>query len=138
MPERSERMSVASEAPKEVKGYERYQELGGRINQEGYERILLRAGGAPAPSTVSIAQAKGIANFAGIVLDNETSGVDKRVALYGIMRNDSVPTDPENSPLYKNHYTRMSDQQLFAEVLRMVGDNDSLQKLISSHPHTSF
>lgn len=133
-----EKNRVTPEAPKQINGYRHYQELSGRINQKDYKRILLKVEGAATPNAASIAQAEFIAKTAGIVLDNETGGVDKRVVLYGIMRNDPVPSDSERTGIYNDHYTRMSDQQLFAEALRMVGDSDSLQKLISKHPNISF
>jgi len=124
--------NAVPEAPKKVEGYQRYQELGGIIDEEEYGKILLRAGGSTAPDTVSILQAGLIARTAGIALHNETGSVDKRVALYGILR-----TDPKSVDAHY-HLDQMNDQRLFVEVLRIVGDADSLQKFISTHPNIHF
>ena len=119
------------EAPREHEEYQRYQELGGIINEKDYESALLRSKNAVAPSRSVVRQAKFIAETAGIALASETSA-DKRVILYGILRTDSKPTD------IKYHHSQMSDQRLFAEALRMVGDADSLHKLLAAFPNISF
>jgi hypothetical protein len=57
---------------------------------------------------------------------------DSRVVLYGILRDDKSSNGEEN------HYNQMSDQNLFAEVLRIQGDEESLEKIIAAYPNISF
>lgn len=123
---------VMRDAPKENNDYQNYERLGVRINETDYSSVLQRARSAPAPEQALITQAELIAKTSGIALHGEAGALDKRVVLYGILRTDLKPPD------VKDHYSQMSDQPLFAEALRMAGDDDSLQKLISTHPHISF
>ncbi|MDO8575060.1 MAG: hypothetical protein Q7R61_02180 [bacterium] len=108
--------------------YEQYQELGGIINREDYENALARAhDAATTPEKMLIGQAELMAEFAGIELHNTKDAVDQRITLYEILRADSKPEE------IKYHHSQMSDQRLFAEVLRMLGDTDSLNKLIGAY-----
>ena len=110
---------VAEEFP-----YQHYKELGGRINEIDYANALARAGSAyeALPDT----SLRVIAEYAGIVL------TPSMIRLYHILRNDKKPEE------VKYHHAQMGDQPLFAEVLRMLGDTDSLNKLIAKYPNTSF
>ena len=120
------------DAPKENNCYQRYQELGGIINEKDYESALARARNAITPDGRLIKQAELIAQTAEIELCNAKDAIDQRVILYGVLRTD---TRPEKTPY---HHSQMCDQRLFAEALRMLGDVDSLNKLIAAHPHIIF
>lgn len=109
--------------------YEQYRKLGGIINEKDYESALLRAEDHPMPNIYLVAQLASIARTAGIEPLNAN---DPRTILYAVLRYDTAP----ESVLY--HHSQMSDQRLFAEVLRMLQDTDSLKKLIDTHPHISF
>lgn len=116
------------EAPEENSRYQQYQEFGGIINKKEYENALMRARNTEtSPEKVLIRQAERIAEFAGIELQNTESEIDQRAVLYGILRADAKPEE------VKDHHSQMSDQRLFAEVLRMLGDTDALSKLISAY-----
>lgn len=75
-----------------------------------------------------ITRAEFIAKTSGIELENSNGKLDPRVALYCVLRADTSRDDP-------HHYNRMEDQRLFAEVLRMLGDTESLKKLMDAHPN---
>lgn len=111
--------------------YERYKSLGGIINENDYRSALDRAGEATALTRQHIAQAEVMAKVAGITLHSTKGFLDPKVALYGVLRSDRNPRE-------KYHHSQMSDQRLFAEALRMLGDDDSLRKLIATHPNISF
>lgn len=111
--------------------YQRYVELGGIINEKDYQSALTRSKHTTILNKTSIVQAEVIANRSGIVLHNSKDSLDPRTILYGILRSDTAP-----EPKY--HHSQMSDQRLFAETLRMLGDADSLEKLIEAYPNISF
>ncbi len=117
---------------KENNCYERYKKLGGIINEKDYVSALARAKNTATLKTTLIKQAEFIARVAGIELRNSKDAIDQRTILYGILRTDTAPKE------VKYHHSQMSDQRLFAEVLRMLGDVDSLNKLINAHPHIAF
>ncbi len=112
-------------------GYERYQALGGIINEQDYASALARAKEAAAVDKTQMAQVEVMARVAGIELKTE-GAVDPRAVLYGILRSD------RNTSGAKYHHSQMGDQRLFVEALRMLGDEESLKKFIESHPHISF
>lgn len=107
--------------------YARYQELGGIINKEDYENALKRLGNAAKVSDTAMEQVENIAKFAGIEIPNEESAGDPRIKLYAILRGDNKPEE------VKYHHSQMSDQRLFAEALRMLGDTEALDKLIDAY-----
>lgn len=117
---------------KENNCYQQYQELGGIINEKDYQSALARAKDTTTLNITLIKQLEFIARVAGIELRNAKDSIDQRTMLYGILRTD---TGPEG---VKYHHSQMSDQRLFAEALRMLGDTDSLNKLINTHPNISF
>jgi hypothetical protein len=118
--------------------YQHYLELGGVINEKDYQSALDRMHNArvldrknPQISS-SILQVMGIARHAEIKLNDLEDASDPRIVLYVILRNDIKPEDVEY------HHSQMSDQRIFGEVLRTLGDADSLDKLIKTYPNISF
>jgi len=116
---------------KENDAYGNYRELGGIINEKDCVSALDRVGETTTFNKSLIRQAENIAKYAGIVLEN-SDGVDPRVKLYAVLRTDNKPEDVEY------HHSQISDQRLFAEALRMLGDVDSLNKVIAAYPNISF
>lgn len=117
----------AHDTPKENNCYQRYQELGGIINEKDCKSALARAKKATTLNNALISQAAGIAKKAGIILHSSKDVIDPRVVLYGVLRTDSRPEG------VKHHHSQMSDQRLFAEALRMLGDTDVLNKLVDTY-----
>ncbi len=113
--------------------YQHYTEIGGIINEKDYQRVLTRSKHTTTLNKFSIAQAEGIARISGIVLHNSKDSLDPRTIVYGILRSDTKSKEEA-----EYHHSDMSDQRLFAEALRMLGDTDSLEKLIVAHPNISF
>jgi hypothetical protein len=121
------------EEDKDIKeAYQQYRKLGGIINENDYRIILIRALGVPRSSETSVLQVENIAEKAGIALHDAGGATDPRTILYGILRPDTKPADVQY------HHAQMSDQRLFAEVLRILGDDDSLKKLIEKYPNIPF
>lgn len=113
--------------------YQHYTEIGGIINEKDYQSVLTRSKHTTTLDKYSIAQAENIARISGIVLHNSKDSLDPRVIVYGILRSDTKSKEEA-----EYHHSDMSDQRLFAEALRMLGDADSLKKLIEAHPNISF
>lgn len=125
---KSERAFNMYETLKENSHHKQYQESGGIINEVEYESALMRARNTEtAPEKILIRQAEYIAEFAGIELHNTKDASDPRAVLYAILRADAKPKE------IKDHHSQMSDQRIFAEVLRMHGDTDALNKLIAAY-----
>lgn len=118
--------------------HQRYLELGGIINEADYQSALDRANRIHAldrknpQARCSIQQALGMARYAKITLNDPEGVLDPKIALYVILRSDVRPKD------VKYHHSQMSDQRIFGEVLRMLEDADSLDKLIKAYPNISF
>ncbi len=110
--------------------YEEYKKIGGILNRKDYERALFRAKELKTVNKAHIAQVENTARFAGIELKYPEGGYDPRIALYAVLRADENP-----EPKSEDHHSELSDQRLFAEVLRMLGDTESLRKLIYTHPN---
>ena len=120
---------------KEKISYQRYLNLGGNINEKDYESALKNAKDTTTLDKTLITNAKNIAKFAGIELHDTKDNIDPRIILYGILRRDIQPKD------VTHHHQQMSDQRIFAEALRMLGDVDSLKKVIKAYegnPSMSF
>ena len=139
-------------------GYDRYKALGGIINEYDYASAVERAKTA-SPNRQTVSQVESMADFAELKLQ-EPIAQDPRVVLYSILRNDAMPTDEvyfkaqtmsddsqtessiyrdgntalKNEKQQKHHHSQMSDQQLFEEVLRMLGDEESLKKFTAKKP----
>lgn len=120
------------DAPKENNCYQRYQELGGIINEKDHNSILARAENTTLLNMLLIKQSECIAEFAGIELHNTKDIIDPITILYGILRTDTKPEEVQY------HHSQMCDQRLFAEALRILGDAYSLQKIIAAYPNISF
>jgi hypothetical protein len=103
--------------------FKEYALQGGILNKKDYADALLRAKNIKNINQSTMAQAENMARVAGISL------TDEELSLYAVLRED-IPEGKD-----KDHYTQKNDQRLFAEVLRMLGDAESLQKLISRHPN---
>ena len=118
--------------------YKHYLELGGIINEKDYQSALDRMNNAYALDKKSpgirnsIQQAVDMARYAKIELNDSEDVHDSKILLYVILRLDVKPEDVEY------HHSQMSDQRIFGEVLRMLGDADLLDKLIKAYPNISF
>ena len=122
---------------KDRNDYGCYLELGGIINEEDYQSAIDRMNSRTLETMDmrvrnSIRQARKIAEYSGIELTGSEDTLDPRIVLYVILRLDTKPEE------VKYHHEQMSDQRIFGEVLRMLGDEDSLDKLAKAHPHISF
>jgi hypothetical protein len=107
-------------------GYEEYKALGGIINEVDYARAIKKAEETASADEMSFQQARVLARSAEIeILENN----DPRVVLYSILRND------QNISGAEYHHSQMSDQKLFAEALRISGDEESLGKFTDALPH---
>ena len=101
----------------EENNYQRYLDIGGIINEKDYNRALTRAKDTTTLREVLTYQAENIAKHVGIDLTRLEGSFDKRVLLYAILQ-EMKPKEVKDN-----------DWSLFREVLRMLGDTDSLDKL---------
>jgi len=113
---------------KSERNYARYTALGGIINEKDHDSVIARAEKGVVENKTRRTNMDVTAQFSGI----ERTAVDKAYPYYEILRTDERPAGVEY------HHSSMSDQRLFAEALRMVGDTVSLEKLIAAHPHIAF
>jgi hypothetical protein len=111
--------------------YDQYVRLGGIINEVDYQSIFERAKNTTRINISLIKQSELIAQAAGIELLNTKNTVAPITMLYGILR-----TDTNSESQY--HHSQMCDQRLFAEALRILADEESLNKLIIAYPNISF
>jgi hypothetical protein len=111
--------------------YQNYKGLGGIINEGDYQSALARAKNTTTLDDRLVRQSELIARVAKIELNNTKDSLDQRTILYGVLRGDK----PKG---VKYHHCQMSDQRLFAEALRMLGDVDSLNKLVNAYSNISF
>ena len=116
----------------EENNYQRYLELGGIINEKDYQDVLIRAQRTTTLDEARIRQAENLAKFAGIELYNTDGTIDQRIVLYGILRSDVMPEG------VKYHHSQMSDQRILVEALRMLGDVESVNKMIRKYSNISF
>jgi hypothetical protein len=117
---------------KEGVPYEQYLEFGGIINKKDFTSALTRAGNTSSIDNIIKTHGEVIARIANIQLQNTEETTDPRIVLYAILRNDVREEGVEY------HHDNMGDQRLFAEALRMLGDTDSLNKMIEAYPNISF
>ena len=109
--------------------YQHYQELDGAISEQNYESVLNRAQSTTMlDNKALIAQVELIAEASGIALHNSKDALDPKTILYGVLRADAPSSE-------RHHYSHMGDQRLFAEALKILGDKDSLKKLVDTHTH---
>ena len=97
--------------------YELYLKLGGVSSKEDYESALHEAD-TSMPSAPSMMQAESMARHAKIELQKDGHG--PVVKLYAALRNNK-------------RYVHKSDQEVFAETLRMLGDADPLEKVTEAY-----
>lgn len=116
----------------EENNYQHYLDMGGIINETDYKNALDRAKGPLTLNKSRVKQAESIARFLEIELHNTENTPDPRIVLYGVLRGDIRPEG------VKNHHDQMCDQQIFVEVLRMLGDFESVEKAIKAYPNISF
>ena len=131
-----EKGQITPDNTKERQLYRQYLKRGGNINKEDWKSALERAKDTTVIDQTLITNAKNIARIAGIELDTTKNTVDPKIILYGILRRDVRAEGVER------HHDEMRDEHIFAEVLRMLGDIDSLKKLIEAYkkvnPNMSF
>ena len=123
---------VDSHNTHEENNYQHYLEMGGIINEADYKNALDRAMGSVIPNKAHIKQVESITRFLEIELHNTENSFDPKIILYEILRSDVRPEG------VKNHHDQMCDQQIFVEVLRMLGDLESVEKAIKAYPNISF
>ena len=126
----SEELEVVEDV-EEKESYRHYQELGGNINEDDYKNALEKAETMPTVNKFRIKEAEEIARFSEIELRSTKEALDRKIILYGILREDIPPEG------FK-HPNSQSDQIIFAEALRMLEDISSLNKMIKFYPHISF
>lgn len=112
-------------------GYRRYQELGGSISKHDYHDVLAKAGQTTSLGERLVAQAELVARVAKVPLDNSEGHLDEITILYGVLRTDLNPGT-------RYFQSQMCDQRLFAEVLKMLGHSDWLEKVINAYPNICF
>lgn len=109
------------------RSYDQYHKLGGIINQDSYQSAMDRADQqATSPEKTLVGQAKNIVMVSEIYLTKDE--FSEVIALYAILRTD---LDPEE----QYHHGQMSDEQLMAEVPRMLNYPDQLRKIIKTYHH---
>lgn len=124
--------SAVKEESENDKLYQAYLNLGGIINKEDWESAQTRAENKIDRDENRISQAEAVARIAGIELQNNEDELDKRIVLYELLRSDVQPEK------VKYHHQQMTNERIFAEVLKMVGDTDSLNKFIKRYPQINI
>lgn len=104
--------------------YEEYMASRGILNQEQYLDVLNLAahGGDVSSESLSPGHAKFMAENAGISLSPEA------VSIYQILRDKKPDSANQN-------FSGLSDQELLAEALHIVGDTDSRNAFEKKYPH---
>ena len=110
--------------------YEKYRNAGGFLSEADFANALAEVKARRTVEPHSLSQAEGMAKAAGIVLESREEGIDPRVALYDVLH-DMLRVDDRDINRYP--LSQLSDQPLFAEVLRMLGDTQSLAKFLKTH-----
>lgn len=113
----------------EENGYVKYQGMGGILTEEEYANTLAQARDKKAIDAYSLARAKKMAGSVGIELQK---GIDPRAALYDVLRMIHI-LDSQGKHKYRS---LLGDVHVFAEVLRILGDKESLDKFLQVHPET--
>ena len=107
----------------EEAGFGRYESLGGILTEAEYTEVMEELSKLVKIDSHSLSQAKDYARLAGIEIKQEN---DIRAALFDVLRLHLKPG--------LIHPTLISDQPIFAEVLRMLGDIPSLDIFLQAHP----
>ncbi|MBI2120028.1 MAG: hypothetical protein HYT94_00190 [Parcubacteria group bacterium] len=103
--------------------YEKYKALGGIINEADYTNALEQAEQNVSVGEMTLLHARSLMRRAGIDVEGDISK-NPIVLLYGVLRSDKNLSGAEY------HHSDMSDQNLFAEALRMLGESDALEKFM--------
>ncbi len=125
--ERSAEVISINRADSETAGrennFDAYTALGGgHLTEAEYQRIKTAAKAGAKANEIYITNAKSYARAAGITLSPEA------LTLYSILRSDqNISSDLLHS-----------DQQRLAEILRIMGNAEDLQKLVARHPNIEF
>lgn len=133
-------MSLETIQNPEVEGgnYRDYKIASGQFfkNETDYSSAIARAGGKKTIDSHTLAQAQIMARVAGITLEDPKEGIDQLVALYEVLAELRANRNLDPKEKDKYNWSKMdSDQRLFAEALRMLGDSESLAKFLAAHPH---
>src|ERR1035437_7575852 len=86
----SEELEVVEDV-EEKESYRHYQELGGNINEDDYKNALEKAETMPTVNKFRIKEAEEIARFSEIELRSTKEALDRKIILYGILREDIPP-----------------------------------------------
>ncbi len=119
-------------------GYQRYLELGGIINEKDYRSAIDRMNNVctfdrrNSQVRNSMQQVMEMARYAKIELSGSEDVLDPKIVSYVILRLDVKPENVEH------HHSQMIDQRIFMEALRMLGDVESMDKIIKTYPNISF
>jgi len=110
--------------------YDTYRESGGISDPARFHRLLLIANTDVLQLNICIAQIAEIALAAKIELNGAGILSDETVAVYKILRMNAIADAGAANP----HRT-LSDEQILAETLLIVGDFESLEKLSHTFPY---
>jgi|GEM_PF-3164036 len=116
-----------------IPSYEQYQESGGILEHAPFKKLLRKAEIDIQESKMCAAQVTAIAQAAKIDLDGAGNLSNETVAVYKLLRTNAIA-----DVYFINHHRGMCDIQIFADALRIVQDDDSLEKLSRAFPHISF
>lgn len=97
--------------------------------QVDYKMLMEKARELKSVDKTTFAGVKNMADLGGIKLIDLAEGLDPIVALYAVLRADSVVYSRSE------HFGARGDQVLFAEVLRMLGHEDLSEQFKKSFPH---
>jgi hypothetical protein len=109
---------VGGEAEVEKNDWQKYQELGGIIDEPGYASAMERANDSYEIDENKVKRIRAIAYAAEIELTPQA------VKLFSILRGDEKPSGVEH------HHSQMTDEKLLIQVLLILGDKELADKII--------
>lgn len=121
---KSGEVSIASEVPAEgtmeieKSDWQKYQEIGGIIDEPGYVSAMERAKNSYEIDENKVKRIRAIAYAAEVELTPQS------IELFGILRGDEKPSG------VAHHHSQMTDEKLLIQVLLMLGDKESADKII--------
>jgi len=110
--------------------YSKYRRLGGFLDQVGFQKLVEKVQSGSSGSPFHSSQVAAITLAAGIVFHCSNRESNQRVFVYELLR-ENVTSDHTRESVYITG----SDIRMFAEMLRIAGDIDSLNKLSTAFPH---